>query len=177
MNSPDDLVHFISNLFLQLKVIYKKNDQGIYSLNTLLIIIFIVLFLLPMILFTYWQYLLQTSNQLNEDIVQLQRQLTKEQAIAEQQIRQQQNNNDDFQSIISYLLIKNIVLENVTFNDSNEQKIWRISGQLAKDNLTTFIINADKDSQVLNLTDIDIEQINDKPGKLRLSLSGQLESK
>lgn len=161
-------------LVSKFKYVYKKDEQGLVHLATYFLLGSATLFILLVSIISYRTWLLKQQHTLETEVAHLQQE---NRAILKRMPTQGMTEKTavlNIQSMIGYLSAQHLNVESVTSVENNHQRLWKAEGQLTKQDLTPFIHQLDTDSSSLNLTDIRIEQNEEKPDQLKLSLSGYL---
>lgn len=175
MHQLTELKVLVIKCLAKMKFIYKRDKQGLYHINRTLITTLVTLIGLTLGLASYYSWQIKQKRHLTQQIAQLN---IKNNSLSQSKIPPSSDGSskqaNNIQSIIGYLTIEGFMVQNISSNQDHDRRIWKAEGVLDQVNLTKFITYIDENKQLLNINGFNIEQIDESPEQLKISLSGTL---
>lgn len=157
-----------------MKFIYKQDKQGLYYIDRALLITMVALMGLALGLASYYSWQVKQKHQLTQQIAQLKIKNANLEKSKVTHAAQNHVNQTNIQSIIGYLAAEGFTVQNMSSNQDHDKRIWKAEGILNKVQLTSFVSHIDQNKQLLQVNSFSIEQIDDSPEQLKISLSSTL---
>ena len=174
MNYLNKFIIFTKKFLTGFNFIYRKSKQGLYQINYRILGIFTSMMLLIIALNIYHSFQNEKIKNLIKDIENIET-INNEFSDFENHNNSKVFYEDNKKSIIGYLSIEGFYVKNFSHvqDQSKNTHIWRLDGELNKESLSQFLLYIDKDEGLLNITELSIEQIEEKKQHLKVSLSGK----
>ena len=174
MHQLTEIKALVIKWLANMKFIYKRDKQGLYHINRPLLATLIALIGLALGLAGYYSWQINQKLQLIEQIKELNVKNANLEKSKVTHAAQNHINQPNILSITGYLATEGFTVQNMASNQDHDKRIWKVEGVLNKAYLTSFITHMDENKQLLQVNGFNIEQIDDSPEQLRMSLSGTL---